>query len=56
VRLELLDLRQERLGTALPLEPFREQARSLVAKPGKSMDLEARHRGPTIPWGLCRRR
>ncbi len=49
VRLEVVDLGQERLGRTLPREPLGEQARGLPAKLGKWMDLEARHRPTTIP-------
>jgi len=49
MRLEVVDLGQERLRGALPREPLREQPRSLLAKLGKWMNLEARHRPTTIP-------
>ena len=56
VRLEVVDLGQERLGRALPREPLGEQRGGFRAKLGKWMDLEARHRAPTIPSTACRRR
>ena len=55
VRLEVVDLRQERLGRTLPREPLGEQPRGLAAKLGKWMDLEACHEPTTIPLEVCRR-
>ena len=52
VRLEVVDLGQQRLGVALPREALREQRRRLGPKLGKCMDLEGRHGARTIP-SLC---
>ena len=56
VRLEVVDLGQERLGGALARVALGEQRRRLRAKAGKWVNLEGRHRVRTIPLPLCRKR